>query len=80
MKLPLLVLLLLCSALSALSLSTGEEEALLDLYRNYPLLGNQPHPWSANVTNACVSPGFTGVMCSDGEDPHVIGLYGKQFV
>lgn len=79
MKLSLIALLLLCSAFSALSLSLGEQEALLAFYRTYPLLGSQPQPWTSNVTQACVAPGFTGVTCSNEEDPHVIGLYDDLF-
>lgn len=71
-----LALLTLSSA--ALALSEDEKQGLSRILNEIPLLSNMSSPWSQNVSLACDTPGFYGITCSDGPDPHVIGMYGPN--
>lgn len=73
---PLIVLLLLISsAFISSALTPGEISAIEAIYQNFPKLGIIDPPWTSNASNACGTPGFEGITCSLGPEPHVLGLY-----
>lgn len=75
MKRLLRTVVLLLLAVWALALTSDEQTALIELRSSIPNLRALPAPWIADPTEACDSDYFEGVTCSDGPDPHVIGLY-----
>lgn len=75
MKFLLLLCMLLLASVECLALSAGEEEALLAIRASFPALALTSPPWTQNVSLACEPEPFYGLQCSEGPDPHVIGLY-----
>jgi hypothetical protein len=73
--LPLLVLLAWLVS-GNLALSESEAFALRSLTRRWPSLTTLKPQWSLDTSSACVEPFWQGLNCSEGNDPHVIGLYG----
>ena len=74
-----LALLIVLIANGALALTDGEKEALDRLLHEFPELGYLSPPWTSNVSEACGPIPFQGLNCSDGDDPHVTGLYESYF-
>lgn len=57
------------------ALYTHEELALSEIYESVEGLRRVSPPWRSNVSAACEHPVFYGITCSEGPNPHVIGLY-----
>ena len=60
-------------------MSVGEETALQALLDSFPKLTTTQPPWTINVSQACETPSFYGLTCSDGPDPHILKLYESIF-
>ena len=75
MKSVLLVLLLVSATCGTLALTSGEEQALLDIFNNWPNLAILKPAWSSNVSEACYPEPFYGVSCIYDGDYHVSKLY-----
>ena len=79
MRTALAILILALVVLVADALSTEEEEAIQALLLSIPALNATSPPWTSNSSAACDKPSFYGLNCSNGEEPHVIGLYVDVF-
>ena len=75
MKCHLTTLVLICLAFSVACLTDGEKSALQQLVFNFPLLNSTNPPWTSNISSACAQPAFYGLNCTNGDDPHVVGMY-----
>ena len=76
MRPSLLFLLLITLVLSTNALTSGEENALEGLLSQFPSLTTCTPPWTSNVSVACDDPPFYGLSCSNGDDKHVLKMYG----
>ena len=75
MKGGILILVLAFMVGSACCLSVGEIETLQKIYESSFGLRAVDPPWNSNASSACDPPGFYGVSCSPGPDPHILSLY-----
>lgn len=77
----LVPLVLLLTVYGAFALTSGEELALQAFLRDIPALNETSPPWTLDTSKACSALGFYGVECSNGTDPHIIGMYvTNQFI
>jgi hypothetical protein len=68
------VVLLLVAPLSW-SLTQRELDGVASLIEDWLQLSHTSPPWQSKNTSAVCDVPFYGVTCSDGPDPHIIGLY-----
>lgn len=75
----LAILLLLSVACASSAITPGEQSAIRAVLKHFPDLEYHVLPqWSAD-RDPCAYPPFYGITCSNGTDPHILGLYGRLF-
>ena len=76
LRLLFIVATLLLLSVPTQALTETEVSALESLLQTWPSLGTLSTPWVAgNLSRACSKPILSGLACSMGPDPHVLGLY-----
>jgi hypothetical protein len=72
----LLLVILFYLPLDCTCLTEGEIGALKSILSIWPSLETASPPWTEwNISLACNKPFAFGLSCSEGPDPHVIGMY-----
>ena len=79
MKHVMLWLLLAAAVSKCYALSETELTAISALYNEWPPLRLQTPPWTANASEACNDPPFSGLECSVEGESHVTSLYDLLF-